>query len=91
MINRSKIKEVEDFYQYNEEKNMSNFGTLSWQDLIKGLIIAVLSAVLTYLYEVVNGGMFSWQALAIVSAIAFCSYMIKNLGTTKDGLFLGIV
>ena len=39
---------------------MSNFGQLNWQDLLKGLIVAVLSAILTYLLQVFQGGDFSW-------------------------------
>ena len=79
-------------YQLNqEENNMSKFGNLNWQDLIRGLIVAVLSAVLTYLLQVFQGGEFSFTALWVIAGIAFCSYMLKNLGTTQEGKFLGIV
>lgn len=63
---------------------------LGWQDLIKGLIIAVLSAVLTMLINQLQNGSIDWNNVLNVVAIATMSYLLKQLGTDTSGNTLGI-
>ena len=63
---------------------------LSWEDLGRGLLVAVLSAVLTALYEYIPNGFagIKWEAIATVAVTAGVAYLIKNLGTGSGGQIL---
>ena len=67
---------------------------LNWADFGKGLIVAVITAVLTFLYEqVAQGGVdvFSgalWVQVGSVALAALLSYVLKNLFTNSAGEFL---
>ena len=63
---------------------------LSWHDLIKGLIVAVLSAALTALINQLQSGVIDWQYVINVSSIATLSYVLKQLGTDTNGNIIGI-
>ena len=70
---------------------MSNLGTLNWKDLIKGLAVAVIMAVLTIAYEeVTTEGFFDWKKIGITALGAGLAYLIKNLGSDQKGNLLGI-
>lgn len=63
---------------------------LGWQDLVKGLIIAVLSAVLTILINQLQNGSIDWNNVLNVVVIATMSYLLKQLSTDENGKTLGI-
>ena len=69
---------------------MSNFLKINIQDVGRGLLVAVFSAVLKFLYDfvVANGLNFSVadlnQALN-VAVVAMLGYLVKNLLTNSDG------
>ena len=62
---------------------------LNWNDFFKGLIVAVLSAVITFLYDLVQAGDFVLNAellnkVLTVSASALLAYLLKNLFTNSS-------
>lgn len=61
----------------------SNFLSLNLQDFGKGLIVAVGSAVLAAVYNVLQAGSlnFDWKAIGIVAVSAGVSYLAKNFLT----------
>jgi hypothetical protein len=69
---------------------MSEFGKLNLGDFEKGLIVAVLTAVLTVIYQSVSQGslVFNWTAIASTGLTAAIAYVLKNLGTNSEGQFL---
>ncbi len=69
---------------------MSKLFTLGWSDIGKGLVMYVLGAVLTALYEALNTGMaVNFHSMLIVGGLSALSYIIKNFFSTPDGKVLG--
>ena len=74
----------------------SKFLTLNWRDAGKGLVIAVLVAVLQIFTTLLQNKGFSitWADLGPVLDIALKAggaYVVKNFFSTADGKFLGAV
>jgi hypothetical protein len=67
----------------------SSFLKLNWRDLLKGLLLAVLSAVVTFVYEVVQAGTsFDKEFLIRAGTVALATalaYLLKNLFENNDG------
>lgn len=66
----------------------SKFLNLNFKDFSKGLIVAVLTAVITYLYEAVQTGDFTaidWKTVGFTALSATIAYLMKNLVTNSDG------
>ena len=75
---------------------MTSFFTFAKNDLLKGLIVAVLAAVATWLAQVLNAPGFDWYAIqwdevVRIAVMAGTAYLSKALLTTKEGAFLGAV
>lgn len=75
---------------------MSDLFKLNSSDFLKSLIVAVLAAVLTALANAFNTPGFDfvtydWSTLVTVALTAGASYLSKNLLTTADGKFGGIL
>jgi hypothetical protein len=70
---------------------MSTFFNLNLQDLAKGLIITILTSVLTIAYNTVNAGSltFDWKAIGLTALTSGLAYLMKNLLTNSEGQFLG--
>jgi hypothetical protein len=70
---------------------MSTFFNLNLQDLAKGLIVTVLTSVLTIAYNTVNAGSltFDWKAIGLTALTSGLAYLMKNLLTNSEGEFLG--
>ena len=68
----------------------SKLGTIKLGDFWRGLIIAVIMAVLTVIYESVQKGSLeiSWNSVILAGVGAGISYLLKNLGTGKNGKIL---
>lgn len=65
-------------------------------DILRGLIVAVFTGVLTFLAQAVNApafdyATFDWAQLGGIAITAGVAYLSKNLLTTNDGSFLGKV
>lgn len=70
---------------------MSTFLNLNIQDLAKGLILTVLTSVVTIVYNTVSAGSltFDWQAIGLTALTSGLAYLMKNLLTNSKGEFLG--
>jgi hypothetical protein len=73
---------------------MSDYLKLNSRDFLKGIIMAILGAVFTTLYQVISQGGFSAlniQQILLVAVLAALSYITKNLFSDDSGKFLGRV
>ena len=63
---------------------------LNSKDYIKGLIVAVITSVLTVLSESLSAGdiVIDFKNITTVALTATIAYLLKNLGTNEDGDFL---
>jgi hypothetical protein len=68
----------------------STFLNLNVNDLIKGLAVAVITSVLTIVYNTLQTGSlaFDWQAIATAALTSAIAYLMKNLLTNSDGKLL---
>jgi hypothetical protein len=70
---------------------MSTIFNLNIEDLAKGLIVTVLTSVLTIAYNTVSAGLltFDWKAIGLTALTSGLAYLMKNLLTNSKGEFLG--
>lgn len=73
---------------------MKKIGKLQLNDWTKGLITAVIAAVLTVLLELLKQKglditVIEWQNVGVIALTAGLSYILKNLGTDEKGKFGG--
>jgi hypothetical protein len=71
----------------------SSFFSINLKDLGKGIIIAVITAFVTALYQQISAGNViptadQLRADAVVALGAAISYLLKNLVTNSEGKFL---
>lgn len=70
----------------------SAFLTIDWKDAIKGLIVAVITAVISALLAILKTGQFptpaDWQQIGIIALTAGLSYILKNWLTSSDDKFM---
>lgn len=65
----------------------STFLNLNSSDFLKGLIMAVLSTVITVVYQTVEAGSltFDWKAIGTMALTTALAYIMKNLFTNSTG------
>ena len=65
----------------------SPFLNIDLNDLGKGLLIAVLTSVLTIIYSTVEAGSlaFDWNLIATTALTSALGYLLKNLLTNSEG------
>lgn len=70
----------------------SDFLNLNGRDYLKGLIVALLTAVITFLYEWIAAGkpldLSLLKTVGLVALSAGLAYLLKNLGTNSSGQIL---
>jgi hypothetical protein len=68
----------------------STFLTLGSKDFIKGLLVAVLSAVITIVYNTIQNGSltFDWKTIGMTALTSAVAYIMKNLFSNSNGKFL---
>lgn len=61
--------------------------TLNTSDFIKGLLMAVLSTVITIVYQTVEAGslVFDWKVIGTMALTSALAYIMKNLLTNSQG------
>lgn len=70
------------------------FGRIGKHDVIKGAILAIITAVITVIYQLIQtGGHFppssaDWNVIAGTGLSALLAYVLKNLGTNTDDKFM---
>lgn len=65
----------------------STLFALNTSDFIKGLLMAVLSTVITIVYQTVEAGslVFDWKAIGTMALTSALAYIMKNLFTNSQG------
>lgn len=65
----------------------STFFNLNSTDFIKGLVMAVLSTVITVVYQTVEAGSltFDWKSIGTMALTTALAYIMKNLFTNSTG------
>jgi len=68
----------------------SNFFSLNWLDLAKGLLVAVIGAILTGVYQAIQAGALAWtwlfwQPIVLTGVGAGIAYLIKNFFSNSAG------
>jgi hypothetical protein len=70
----------------------SNFLNLNLRDFFKGLVLAVITAVVAFLYEKLLAGvpldLELLKAVGMTALAAFLAYLLKNLFTNSAGEIL---
>lgn len=68
----------------------SSLFTLNSKDFGKGLIVAVLTAVITVIYNTVQTGslVFDWKSISVAALSAALAYITKNLFTNSQDQLL---
>lgn len=70
--------------------NTSELFHLNWADFSKGIIMAVIGAILTAAYQALSvGGPISIQAMLTVGLLAGLGYIIKNFFSDDEGRVFG--
>ena len=74
-------------------KKAAKFLSVGTKDVIKGFILAVISAILTGMYTWIQQGTFppdivGWQSMGVVSLGSGLSYLLKNIFTNSHDQFL---
>lgn len=69
----------------------STFLNLNSSDFLKGLIMAVLSTVITVVYQTVEAGSltFDWKAIGTMALTTALAYIMKNFFTNSTGKLFG--
>jgi hypothetical protein len=68
----------------------SSFLTLNTRDFVKGLFIAVITAVITVVYTTIQTGtlFFDWKVISTTALSAALAYIMKNLFTNSNDQLL---
>jgi len=70
----------------------ADFLKLNVQDLFKGLVVALLTAVITFFYEAIAAGkpldLALLEAVGKIALAAGLGYLLKNLGTNSQNQLL---
>ena len=68
----------------------SAFLTLNSKDFLKGLVVAVITAVITIVYTSIQVGdlNFDWKAIAMAALSSALAYIMKNLFTNNNDQLL---
>jgi hypothetical protein len=83
--------QVEEFYQPNEENKMNGLFTFKASDFFRAVIVAIASAVLSYLGNLTDLVNLDWNQIGVVALIAALGTLVTALGTTTRGNFAGAV
>jgi len=69
----------------------STLFNLNSNDFLKGLIMAVLTSVITVVYQTVEAGslVFDWKAIGTMALTSALAYIMKNLFTNSTGKLFG--
>lgn len=64
---------------------------LNWSDVLKGLLVAVITPVITIITSSINAGTltFDWKAIGLTALAAGLAYLAKNLFTPAQTIVSG--
>ncbi len=63
----------------------SNFLSLNWMDLGKGLIMSILTPIVVIVQQSIESGVltFNWKTIGLAAVGGGFAYLVKNFFTTK--------
>jgi len=66
----------------------SGFLSLGWRDFLRGLLMAVLTPVLTFILNSIEHGelTLNWHLVYLSAVGGAVAYLLKNLGTKPDAI-----
>lgn len=65
---------------------MSQLWSLTKNDYLKGLVVAVIAAVLTVILQTLQNGLaIDWNQVLTIALTAGIGYILKNLATDENG------
>jgi len=67
----------------------SDLFKLDWQDIGKGLLVAIITAIVSYLSSLVSITNFDYKQVISIAIISALSYLAKNLASDSDDKVLG--
>jgi len=62
---------------------------LNWNDAVKGLVMAMLAGVVSFLYGAIQTGVIDWNQVLQVAIASGLGYILKNYFTDEQGKLLG--
>jgi hypothetical protein len=69
---------------------MSQLWSVQTQDFVKGLVVAILTSVLTVFVQMIQtGGQVDLKQVCIAALVAGSAYLLKQFGSDSDGKVLG--
>jgi len=69
----------------------TQIGNLNLGDWLKGLVMAVITAVLTLVYQLLTSSQaIDYKQIGIVALTAALAYILKQLGSDEQGNILGV-
>lgn len=68
---------------------MSGLFRLGLKDLLKGLVVTVLSVVLGTVLESLRAGQIDWRNIGVIALSAGLGYVLKQLATDENGKLMG--
>ena len=81
---------VDEYYQPNN-KTMSNIFSLHRKDVAGAAISSILVALISYILMVGDVFILDWHTVVNTGVMAGLGSLLKNLLTTDDGRFAGLV
>lgn len=71
----------------------SNFLSLNWLDLGKGLLMAILTPVVVVIQQSLEAGVFTfdWKSIGVAAIGGGVAYLIKNFFTSSNAEAQGIL
>jgi hypothetical protein len=94
---RGRWSELDDFYKdykFNKKNMQNGLLKLSWGNVRSALVYGVVAgvvAVVMYMISVGDVFALSWHALVNGFVFGLITSLVKNLGTTNDNNFIGVV
>jgi len=70
----------------------SNFLSLNWLDLAKGLLMAILTPVVVIIQQSIEAGVFTldWKSIGLAAFGGGFAYLVKNFFTKPDTQSIGM-
>lgn len=71
---------------------MTTLFSVSWKDMVKGLVTAVLAVVVVSAYQMTTGNSpIDWHQLGHLALASGLGYLVKNFFTDANGKLLGVL
>lgn len=82
---------VDKYYNFDDNKNMSNLWALNWTNVSSAVVSAVIVAVLQYIANLTSIANLDWHTILGTAITVGAVSLLKAFGTTDAGNFVGVV